>query len=517
MPPRLDGPVDWGPGPGWPKALGVQTPVLRPFAVPIGPPDAHLKGVFGPAFAWSLIPLHSVLLADGRVLSFGTGPDGLQGALMNYAVWDPAQGTGETSMQLLPNSTGTDIFCAGQTLLPGSGDVLLVGGDRTVKGVRNYGNNDVNRFSPLNNSLTKESPMVWQRWYATLLTNTKGEQVALGGLIDRAYNFDDGTSTVASHASTPEVYLSGGGWRTLYAATSDLAYGSISSSWSYPRAWLAPDGRIAILTPKGEIYALDTEAGGTLERTLASGLGAGRHILPAVMYQPGKVLSLRVGGVAKLVDLNVTPPVVSATANLSLERQYGNATVLPNGQVFVNGGSSTGNSLAGAAYHSETWDPATGTWTTTASAAKPRLYHSTAMLLPDATVLTNGGGAPGPVNNLNGEIYYPPYLYHPDGSGRPARRPVIASAPQAGTWGQAQQLEMADPRPVARLTLVRFGAVTHAFHSDQRFQELSFAQRGKRLSYQLPASAAVAPPGFYMLFALDAAGVPSMAKVIRIG
>ena len=40
-----------------------------------------------------------------------------------------------------------------------------------------------------------------------------------------------------------------------------------------------------------------------------------------------------------------------------------------------------------------------------------RLYHSGALLLPDATVLIAGGGAPGPLVNLNAEIYYPPYLF----------------------------------------------------------------------------------------------------------
>ena len=68
------------------------------------------------------------------------------------------------------------------------------------------------------------------------------------------------------------------------------------------------------------------------------------------------------------------------------------------------------NQLTGVAYQVEIWDPATGHWTAGASAAVPRLYHSNALLLTDATVLTGGGGAPGPLANLNAEIYYPPYL-----------------------------------------------------------------------------------------------------------
>lgn len=521
-------PVDWGPGPGLPRqramaALGTTgaqtaaTTSTTTSAVPVGPADAHLMGLFGPAFAWPLIPIHSVLLPDGRVLGYGSKPDGLQSGLLHYSLWDPALGTGDAAMQLLPNQTGTDIFCAGQALLPGAGEVLLVGGDRLVGGVRNFANNDVNLFNPADNSLTRQTQsMAYQRWYATLVTNAQGEQVTMGGRIDRAYTFDDGTpATVDTYASTPEVYRSDLGWRTLSTANSDRAYGADQQSWNYPRAWLAPDGRVVVFNLRGELHALDSTGTGSLVK-LPGLMPRGRAILPGAMFEPGRILSLRLGGLASVVDLNGATPVISATGNLSLDRQYGNATLLADGQVFVNGGSSTGNDLVGAAYHSETWNPATGAWTTTASAAKPRLYHSTSLLLPDATVLTNGGGAPGPVVNLNAEIYYPPYLYRPDGSGRPAVRPVIASTPQAATWDAVLRVVMSNNKPVSRLTLVRFGAVTHAFNNDQRFQNLAFTQKGKVLQARLPASATLAPPGFYMVFAFNSAGVPSVAKLLRL-
>ena len=76
-------------------------------------------------------------------------------------------------------------------------------------------------------------------------------------------------------------------------------------------------------------------------------------------------------------------------------------------KVLVTGGSAVANQLTGVAYAATIWNPATGQWTLGASAVKPRLYHSTALLLPDGSVLTAGGGAPGPVKNLNAEIYYP--------------------------------------------------------------------------------------------------------------
>jgi hypothetical protein len=519
-------PIDVGAGPGVAydetqaegreSALG--TLQAAAVSVPAGPTDANVKGVFGAAFTWPIIPVHTVLLPDGRVLSYGTKPSGIQGALLHYSLWDPALGMGSKSKLLLTNTTGTDVFCAGQALLPDSGNVLLVGGDRLVNGQRNYANNDVNLFTPADNALTKQSQsMAFQRWYATLVTTASGEQAVLGGRIDKFYEGSaDYPPTDDTYASTPEVYNPTTGWRTLTNAKSDYAYGSIVQSWNYPRAWWSPDGKVVLFTVTGKIFSLDVAGTGQLSQ-LPGTLPLGAFMLPAAMYQPGKILAVRDAAKAVVVDLNGAAPVITDAAPLSADRQYGNATILADGKVWVNGGSSTGNDLVGAVYDSELWDPATGAWTMTATATKPRLYHSISMLMPDGSVLTGGGGAPGPVINLNAEIYFPPYLYKKDGSGQPATRPGITTAPTAGTYGQNIAVVMNNQNPVARMTLVRFGAVTHAFSNEQRFQDLSFTQKGKNLTVTLPAAANNAPPGFYMLFAVDAEGVPSKAKIVRLG
>jgi hypothetical protein len=433
-------------------------------------------------------------------------------------LWDPALGMGAKSKLMLSNTTGTDIFCAGQALLPGSGDVLIVGGDRIINGQRNYANRDVNLFTPADNALTKQGQsMAYQRWYATLITTASGEQAVLGGRDDRFYEGNaQYPPTDDTYASTPEVYSATTGWRTLTTAKSDYAYGSVLQSWNYPRAWWSPDGKVVILVTSGKIFSLDVSGTGAVAQ-LPGTLPTGNYNLPAAMYQPGKILSVRDGGQAVVVDINGATPVVTPTSPLMGDRQFGNATVLADGKVWVNGGSSTANDLVGAFYESETWDPATGAWTPAATAVKARLYHSISMLMPDGTVLTGGGGAPGPVSNMNAEVYFPPYLYKNDGSGLPATRPGILTAPTAAQWGDAIPVSMNNRNAVARMTLVRFGAVTHAFSNEQRFQDLSFTQSGKNLTVTLPATANDAPPGFYMLFAIDAQGVPSKAKVLRLG
>ena len=84
---------------------------------PVGT-DPDAIGRFGEPFDWPVVSMHLALLPDGRVMSFGSTTDGRQGAMLHYNVWDPIQGTGPSSMLLLPNTTPTDISCAGQTLVP---------------------------------------------------------------------------------------------------------------------------------------------------------------------------------------------------------------------------------------------------------------------------------------------------------------------------------------------------------------------------------------------------------------
>ena len=73
----------------------------------------------------------------------------------------------------------------------------------------------------------------------------------------------------------------------------------------------------------------------------------------------------------------------------------------------------------------EIWNPVSGQWKLDASAAEPRTYHSSAVLMRDGRVFVGGGGFCGGcgVNHQNAEMYSPPYLFNPDGSA--AARPTI--------------------------------------------------------------------------------------------
>ena len=212
----------------------------------------------------------------------------------------------------------------------------------------------------------------------------------------------------------------------------------------------------------------------------------------------------------------MTTPLFTQTDGVDPNRIWSNFELLPDGTVLLSGGSAVDNQAVDVSYSSAIWNPDTGHWKDADDAAVPRLYHSTTLLLPDGTVLSLGGGAPGPVANLNGEIFTPDYLF--DASGAPADRPVILSAPDELEAGDHFTITVDDPGSIETLALLAFGATTHSFNMSARRIELAFTMEADgTLSVDLPDNDNVLTPGYWMLFALDSNGVPSIASTIHIG
>jgi hypothetical protein len=147
-----------------------------------------------------------------------------------------------------------------------------------------------------------------------------------------------------------------------------------------------------------------------------------------------------------------------------------------------------------------------------ASSTVFRMYHGTALLLPDGRVLYTGSGdAPAaPQDERNYELYSPPYLFH-------GPRPTITGLlPPRVAYGQTLKFETPDAAAIAKVTLIRFSSVTHAFDQSARLVPLSFTAGRAGLSVGFPASRTVAPPGPYMLFLVNADGVPSEARIVLL-
>ena len=297
----------------------------------------------------------------------------------------------------------------------------------------------------------------------------------------------------------------------------------------YPHPFLLPDGRIVVTGEDDR--AVDTRV---LNLTTQSWTTVDARVLDghsSVMYAPGKISEgwyrnsgrrwASVGLDLLCVQHNhAAVPCVASDGSNGLSRSFLNLTVLPDGQVLATGGgrTTTPDDLSGAVYQAELWSPLTKTWTTMARMQTPRLYHSTALLLPDARVLVAGGGRAAGASSgeqiriedqPSSEIYSPPYLFK-------GPRPVIASAPGVIPYAADFPIATSDASRIASVSLIPLGAVTHSFNENQRFVPLAFQAGSASLQVTGPVNGNTAPPGPYMLFIVDSSGVPSVAAMVRL-
>jgi hypothetical protein len=227
---------------------------------------------------------------------------------------------------------------------------------------------------------------------------------------------------------------------------------------------------------------------------------------------------------ARVIDTNGATPQVSATSPMAFGRRQHNLTLLADGSVLATGGNSTGAGLVdmnGGVYNAERWNPATGQWTTLAPQAVTRQYHSTALLLPDGRVLSSGGGICGTCDQVgylakNAEVFTPPYLFKQDGSGELAPRPEITGAPATVSHGTTFQITTPNAASIQKVGLMRLGSQTHSVEMEQRYLPLGFTAGDGTLTASVPPNLHTAVPGVYMLFIVDAAGVPSVAKMVNL-
>ncbi len=429
-----------------------------------------------------------------RVLSYGTRTSGQQTGYFEYDIWDPEAGTTLLAHTTLANLTLTDLFCSSQVILPQSGEIFIAGGDNwTGSGTNNQGNNNSNLFDYTDDTLVRSANMFRARWYSSSTVMINGEVYIQGG---------------NGGGDRPEVRQTDGTFRLLTGANTS-AYAA-----TFPRNFLAPDGRVFGYDTNGNMFFINTSGTGTLSAVGQFASANAGWTSGAVMFDIGKIAQMggNSNGLA-IIDINGPQPVVTISQSMASRRQWVSATVIADGKVVATGGSQNDNQMTGVAYSADIWDPDTGTWHFgPAVAVKARLYHSAALLLPDASVLVSGGGAPGPQVNTNAEIFFPPYLYDGDAL---AVRPQILSAPDTAEVGDVLNIET-NTANISAVNLVKTGSVTHSVNMDQRFVPLSFTQSGNMLQAALPLRATDTPPGYYLMFVLDADGTPSMASMLRI-
>ncbi|MEO5753245.1 MAG: galactose oxidase-like domain-containing protein [Chthoniobacterales bacterium] len=448
-------------------------------------------------------PIHVGLMHTGKVLVVaGSENVALQHDEERYygAVYDPAAGTFQVQDLLW------DIFCTGMAALP-DGRFLIIGGTDHYNPF--YGESLATVFDPQTEKFAQLEEMGNGRWYGSSIILGDGSLMAFSGLdANRATN------------KAVELYNVGPGWSQEYFA-----------QWTpplYPRMHLLPNGNVfydgpnpdaAIFNPTTKVWTLN------VAQSIFGNRRGGSSVLlplrPGNGYQP-KVIILGGGNVGttstEIIDLSVASPAYRQTSPMAEGRIRLNAVLLPSGKVMALGGSTIDEDPNFASLKGEIFDPTTETWSLAGTSVYPRLYHSSALLLPDATVWVAGSNPEESFFENHMEVYSPAYLFTTDQNGNviPAPRPTINSVTSEIAYRANFTIQTPNAADIGEVVIMKPGSSSHSFDFEQRFVGLTFSLNGGKLTVTAPPNGSIAPPGYYMVFILNRSGVPSVAKFVHL-
>ena len=526
-------------------------------------PDNSLPAQVGgqwatPALQLPIVAINSVLLRTGKVLIFAypwrpgsfptTGETYEDSNTADAYVFDPLTGATKQVTPPVNPDTGKPaiIFCAGSSTLP-DGRVLVVGGDvGDPRAAPNQGLNTVYVFDPVTESWEIGPRMRQGRWYPRQLQLPDGRTVIVAGLPELT---DPDAGLFAN--TEIEIYNTDGTLQRLQNFKINGQPGNPELLGQYPHLWWMPAGHALVAGPRTTdtwLFHPPTPGRDDASWTALNPLPTHRHwatgVLLAGTATGGNTKVMLFGGADRddhdpggdgrnypSVDSTIVyddrTGKWSAGPSMRVPRSFANAVQLPDGKLaIVGGGTGEDGATWNYRWHYsadnkrvEIFDPATGTFTLGNAQAEGRTYHSTALLLPDARVVSLGDDINGPTGPGSGvrtdtaEIWSPPYLF--DSSGAPARRPVLESAPASIDYGEPFTVTASGS--VSRAVLIAPGATTHDNDMSQRIVLLENpVPVAGGFSLEAPGTANFAPPGFYMLFVLDAQGVPSTARFVQL-
>ena len=540
--------------------------------------NSDIIGQWSAPVDWNVTAIHSILLPDETVMSFGTFgidkkeegkndtrsnkkitlTDGRElerdggshqwrqhdvNSGIDFDIWDPKKGVENNSHFLFKQPVVMDAFCSIVRVLD-QNRVFIVGGNK---------NNDTNLPDTQNSTMIYDlnekkfklsNKLNFKRWYGSVVITGDSKMIIFGG---KDVNLGGEIS------STPEIIDLNNmdlGWQILDKSKSEELFGiSDSDEWNYPRAFLASDGNIVGIS-YNKIWVMDTKndyrviktgeiplvsggISGVLEHdnpnlenekkeelkllTIGSPVGSTNSI---VMIEKDKLLVI--GGKQEgeeyapsnkifLIDIEDSfNPKITELKSMNYARSNANSTIMPDGNIFINGGHSYTN-LEFSNFTAEMFNPKTQTIKILDKAYFPRNYHSTSILLPDGRVLTAGGDV------WNAEIYYPPYLFTKDINNKTvlAKRPKIINLAKEIKRGKETTMEVTEGTD--RVTIISTGSTTHAQPSESKFREVEFKKISEnKISIKLDDNINDLQNGTYMVFVLNSQGTPSEGKIVFV-
>ncbi len=443
-------------------------------------------------------PVHTTLLSNGKILVVSGSGNYPQQTTFFVGVWDPSTNTMVTQTQ------SWDQFCNGMVVLP-DGRPFIAGGNLQYDPFHGWNRTTV--YDPVTGKFTDMEDMAHGRWYPTDTILGDGRLMTFSGLDE-----------LGNTNSQVEIYKVGVGW----AAPS-------TAPWTpplYPRMHLLPNGKVFYSGSSTQSQIFDPSNNtwsGVIATTKYSGTRTyGSSVMfpltPANGYKP-KVIIFGGGNpstaTTEIIDLSAGTPAWAYGPSMSQPRIEMNATLLPNGKILTVGGSlndeDTGTaSLQADLYeHQYQYDGLSGI---------ERFPPLVPLCIP-AFARCHGLGCRRQSHRgsyeQHVEIYTPPYLYNSNGT--LATRPSITSVnPGVIGYGASFQVQTPDAANISSVLLMKNGSVTHAFDMDQRMVGLNFSTGSGVLNVTGPPNGNTAPPGYYMLFLINNAGVPSVAKFVQV-
>lgn len=472
-------------------------------------------GKWGPTINFPIVPVAAALEPNGNVLTWSsyayntfTGGNGGDTLTSTY---NPS--TGIVTERTVTN-TQHDMFCPGLSV-DFNGRPVVTGGNNAPK---------TSIYDPVADVWIAGPNMHISRGYQASATCSDGRTFTIGGSWSGGQGNKNGE--IYSPSSNTWTLLPGCPVAPMLTADGQGVYRADNHGWLF--GWKS--GYVFQAGPSKAMNWYSTSGSGAQSGAGSRASDGDSMCGNAVMYDAVNGHILSIGGspnyqgsqattAAHIITIGTpgTSASVTTIAGMANARIFANAVVLPNGKVFVTGGQTLGApfSDANSIFTPEIWDPSTNSFASMLPNSIPRNYHSIALLLPDATVFSGGGGLCGTcsTNHFDAQIYTPQYLL--TSTGGPATRPVLTSFPTSAARGA--QVTIKTNSACTSMSLIRMGSTTHTVDTDQRRIPLSFTSPSSNTyQFTIPSDPGIALPGYWMLFVMNSAGVPGKAGVIKL-
>lgn len=505
--------------------------------------------------------MHMQLLHDNRVImfdrtDFGQSNLSLSSGRCRFDPYDTVLHTDCTAHSILydvatnayrPLMVQTDTWCSSGSVLP-NGTLVQSGG-------YNDGDHVVRTFTPCDDDqcdwIELPQHLSERRWYATNQILPDGRIIIIGGRRQFNYEFYPKSD---EDLSFPQTFM-----LHFLLETRDYAENNL-----YPFVHLLPDGNLFIFantrsilfdykqnkvlkeypeipgadprnypsTGSSVLLPLDERNGSTSVQAEIMICGGAQNASFALATQGVFIRAISTCG--RLVVSHANPSWVME--EMPLPRVMGDMILLPNGDVIIINGAQLGTAgwelARGPMTRPIIYRPSEQTsrrFSVLEPSTRPRMYHSSAILLTDGRVLI-GGSNPHIYYNftnvvyptdLSLEAYSPPYLSAEYATVRPKILSLNETIGYKATFQVRFSVEEYLSAGVVSVRLIAPSFTTHSFGMNQRMVVLKILEVSHVTSYVYhlaavaPSTAEIAPPGYYLLFVVHAE-IPSSGMWVKM-